>query len=148
MFATHRFVDDVVLVGGINPNSLGPGETLTPVIDMLRFEKVVFILGTGIMNGTSTIDFVVKGSATSGGTYTAIPGTAITTIVKATGDNVQAVVEVRGETVQAAGSQFLKGSLTINNTSSLAGVIVLGLLPGYGPAWRLNPASVVQILSV
>ena len=147
MLATRRFWDEMAVASTINPASLGTGEALTGAIDMSKYDKVVFVIQTGVLGASATIDFVVKGATTSGGVYTAIPGTAITAIPKASGDNVVAMVEVRGETVGMAGYSFIKGSLTVGTAASIAGVVAYGFLCNYGPASKINPATVVQTVA-
>ena len=64
------------LVGTIDPQSGGAGDYATDVVDMAKFQKVVFYVLVGAMTTNGTLDFVVKGDSASGGSYTS-PATAM-----------------------------------------------------------------------
>src|SRR4051794_12619925 len=111
-----------VAADGIHSASQSTSEKLTGAVDLSKFPQVLFVVDVGVEGTSATVDFQVKGSATSGGTYTAIAGTAITQFVKASNDNNYALVLVTAEKVQALGLgyKFVKGSLLPGTAASQA----------------------------
>ena len=73
-----------VAADGIHSASQSASEKLTGPVDLSKFRQVLFVIDSGTLGASGTLDFQVKGSNASGGTYTAISGTAITQLVKAT----------------------------------------------------------------
>ena len=73
--------------------------------------------------------------------------TYLTQIVKATGDNKQALINVKPEELDTVnGFGFVRLSLTVGVAASLASAQVLGVNPRFAPADASNQAAVVQIL--
>lgn len=137
-----------IAADGIHPASQSTSEKLTAAIDLSVFPQVLFIIDVGVEGTSATVDFQVKGSATSGGTYTAIPGTAITQFVKASNDNNYALVCVAAEKVQTLGYGFIKGSLVPGTAASQASVVAIGALTRFEPASAQNATTVAQVLSL
>src|SRR3954471_9958067 len=121
---------------GIHSASQSTSEKVTAAIDLARFRQVLFLVDSGTLGASGTLDFQVKGSATSGGSYTAISGTAITQLVKATDDNKYALVLVTTEKINALGLgyKFIKGSLLPGTAASNSAVIAIGALTRFEPA--------------
>lgn len=139
-----------VAADGIHSASQSTSEKLTGPIDLSKFRQVLFVIDSGTLGASGTLDFQVKGSSTAAGTYTAISGTAITQLVKATDDNKYAVVMVTAEKVQALGlgHAFIKGSLVPGTAAANAAVIVLGELTRFEPASDSDDPKVAQIVSL
>ncbi len=137
-----------VAADGIHSASQSTSEKLTEAIDLAKYPQVLFIVDSGTLGSSGTLDFQVKGSATSGGSYTAISGTAITQLVKASNDNQYALVLVTAEKVQALGLgyRYVKGSLLPGTAASNSAVIALGVLARFQP--ETQDASVVQTLAL
>jgi hypothetical protein len=128
-----------------SPASIAASTVLTGAIDMKNLRRVLFIIQTGVLGASATVDFKITGSATSGGTYADVTGRSITQIVKATGDNKIAILEVTAEQVGAQGWRFIKGSLTIGTAASVVGVIALGDGLRYSDAGENDIAAVAEI---
>ena len=139
-----------VAADGIHAASQSASEKLTGAVDLLKFKRAYFLIDTGTMGSSATLDFTVKASATSGGSYTAVSGSAITQLVKATDDNKYAIVEVSSEKILAAGStyRYIKGSLTPGTAACTSAVIVLGSLVNYEPASQYNATTVAQTVAL
>ena len=76
-----------------------------------------------------------------------ITGKALTQIVKATGDNKQALINVKPEELDTVnGFGFVRLSITVGTAASLAGAQILGVNPRYASADALNQAAVAQIV--
>jgi len=148
--STELFSEAVaVAADGIHSASQSTSEKLTGAVDLSKFRQVLFLIDSGTLGASGTLDFQVKGATTVAGTYTAIPGTAITQLVKATDDNKYAIVVVTAEKVSALGLNyaFLKGSLTPGTAASNSAVVVLGESVRHEPASTGNATSVAQTVA-
>lgn len=134
-----------VAADGIHSASQSTSEKLTGAVDLSIFPQVLFIVDSGTLGASGTLDFQVKGSATSGGSYTAIPNTAITQLVVASNNNQYALVLVTAEKINslALGYNFVKGSLVPGTAAANSAVVVLGGLTRFKPA-SANQASTVE----
>ncbi|SIN70743.1 hypothetical protein SAMN05444166_0290 [Singulisphaera sp. GP187] len=151
MSYTQLFTEAVaVAADGIHSASQSAAEKLTGAVDLAKFRQVLFIIDSGTLGASGTLDFQVKGSATAAGTYTAIPNTSITTLVKATDDNKYAVVGITAEKVSALGLNygFIKGSLLPGTAAANSAVVVLGELTRFEPASDSDATQVAQIVSL
>lgn len=133
---------------GIHAASQSAAEKLTGAIDLSKYRQILFLVDSGTLGASGTLDFQVKGSNASGGTYTAIAGTAITQLVKATDDNKYVLVCVRVDQVQALalGYKFIKGSLLPGTAAAISSVAVFGALGSYEPMSGSNATTVAQIV--
>ncbi len=144
-FATEKMGERLPIVGQISPASYSAGTQLTAAIDMANVRRVAFIVQTGVLGTSATVDFKITGSATSGGTYADVTGRSLTQIVKASGDNKLALLEVTAEQVGAQGWRYIKGSLTVGTAASIVGVIALGDGLRTSEAGEFDLAGVVEI---
>lgn len=132
----------LAVVGVISPASYSTGETLTAAIDMSKFHRIVVIVQTGVLGSSATLDVKATNSATSGGSYTDITGRALTQIVKASGDNKQAVLEVQANQCT---HRYVKISATVGTASSIYGLVVLAEGLQYSDAADNDLSSVAEI---
>jgi hypothetical protein len=139
-----------VAADGIHAASQSTAEKLTAAVDLSKWRKVFFLIDAGVLGTSATLDFQIKGSTAVGGTYTAISGTAITQLVKATDDGKYAVVTITAEKVWALGLgyKFVKGSLLPGTNASLASVHVLGESGRFEPVVANDATAVAQVLNV
>lgn len=145
---TERMSEAIAIpAAGIVPFAGGAGTYNTAAVPLARVRRVMFTLQVGVAANGSTVNFQVTGATTSGGSYTAIPNTAITQLT-GTGSNGSAVyeVEVTAEQVGALnlGYQFLKGQLVIATAATPSAVLVQAEVARFEPASTLNDASMVQ----
>lgn len=138
-----------IAANGIHSASQAASEQLTAAVDLSKWRQVMFLIDSGTLGASGTLDFQVKGSTASGGTYTAIPNTAITQCVVATDNNKYVIVSVRTEAVNALGLNyaFIKGSLLPGTAASNSAVIVLGEAGRFEPMANSNDATVKQIVN-
>lgn len=134
-------------VDGIHAQAVSVGSALTGAVDLGAVRQVAFLVDSGTLGSSATLDFQLLGSATSGGSYTAITGTAITTI---TASNKYAIVSTTNEYINelALGYRYIKGQVTIGTATSTVAVTVIASDTEFEPAARLNAASVVQKLEL
>ncbi|TXH18872.1 MAG: hypothetical protein E6R03_01430 [Hyphomicrobiaceae bacterium] len=143
-----KFHDKVTLVGTIDPASVSVGSVNTDVIDMSKFHKALFVLTTGVLGASATVDFGIYGDTASGGSFaTPVTGKAITQIVKASGDNVQTFVEVNGNDLRLQGFTHIRGKLTVGTAASIAAVTVLATEFNYGTADDNKLSTLGQIVA-
>jgi hypothetical protein len=120
----------LAIVATIDPANYSSGTNLSDAIDMDDHDNVMFILlGGKFDNGKSgTIDFKVKESDASGGTYHKISGKSITQFTEAGSacENSQAIINVNASEL-SAGHRFLKASMIVGGTNAVvAGALALG----------------------
>lgn len=151
MFGALQFNDVFAVLDAVHVGTATAATPkLTAAIDLSKFRKVVFIVDSGTLGSSGTLDFQVTGATTSGGSYTPIPGTAITQLVKASNDSNYAVVEISANKIEdlALGYNWIKGSLLAGTANSTSAVIALGFVTHYGPAGDNNATSVAQVLAL
>lgn len=133
------------VVSVIDPANLNNATTVGDAVDMSLFHEAMFILAMGAND--AAVDFSLTESATSGGSYTAISGKAITQETGGDDDNLQWVINLKSSEL-SAGMRYVKPSVTIGNgTTNLGCVIGIGLRPRFAPASDDDLASVDQIVT-
>jgi len=136
--------EKVAVVGTVDPDANATGEFATDWISMADYQQVMFVVMTGILVTTTTVDFKLQEAKDStGGSAADITGKAITQMT--TGDNdEQAIVNVEAEDLS---DQFthVRGVLTLTLDAGDTAVLALGLMPRYGPANDNDLASVGEI---
>lgn len=148
---TQLFSEHIVVAAdGVHSASQSAAEKLTGAVDLSKFRQVMFVIDSGTLGTSGTLDFQVKGATTAAGTYTALASSAITQLVKATDDNKYAIVTVTAEKVSALGLNyaFIKGSLLPGTAASNSAVIVLGEATRFEPASDSDATTVAQIVSL
>ena len=142
-----KFHDKMTLIGTIDPASISAGSVNTDVVDMKKYHKVIFVIATGALGTSATIDFAVHGDTSSGGSFTtAVTGKSITQLVKASHDNSQVFVEVNGNDAKLQNFTYLRGKLTVGTAASIATVLVFATEFNYGTADDNKIASLVEII--
>ncbi len=128
-----RVWEKLPVIEVIQPQAITAGATgvLTGAIDMTKYSRVIAVLLSGTLGASGTLDFKAVASATSGGTYAAITGKAITQMVKASNDNDVAIIEVDAGDVAALSKQYLKFNAVAGTANATSAVVVLGVPRGY-----------------
>ena len=147
-FQTEGKLNDFIpVVGVIQPQSITAGATgvLTAAIDMRDFQRVVGVLESGTLGTSGTLDFLALSCDTSGGTYVAISGRAITQLVKATGDNKLAVIDVRNDDLPAT-HRYVKFQIVAGTAAATSSAVVLGVPANRSEGGLLNLAAVAQVV--
>lgn len=145
--AYRTLAESFAIISTVDPDAQSASAVNTDVIDMKNFRQVMFIIATGTLGASATVDFVVKGDTTSGGSFsTTITGKSITQLVKASHDASQSVINVTAEEAAAQGYRYLRGTLTVGTAASEVGCIVLGELAHYTDARDNDLASVVEVI--
>lgn len=151
MFGSLQFNDVFAVLDGVHASTLTAGTAkLTAAIDLTKHRKVLFVVDTGTLGTSGTLDFQVQGSLTSAGSYTLIPNTAITQLVVASNNTNYVLVEVSASKIADLGLGYLwlKGSLLAGTANSTSACLVFGFVDHYGQAADNNAATVVQVLTL
>jgi len=135
--------EKIGLVAKLAPVNGNNAATPTTVFHARHFHEYMAILQVGVID--QAVDFKLQCSDAQNGTYTDIPGKAITQI-PATGDGTERVIDLLTEEIPV-GRPWIRALVTVGNgTSSLVSVIVLGVRPRVGPASDNDMATVGQIV--
>ena len=148
MFPNAKASELLTILATIDPVSQAAGTVTTGWINVANHHALVAVIQTGALGTSATLDAKLQQAMDSSGTSAKdITGKALTQIVKATGDNKQALINVKPEELDTVnGFGFVRLSLTVGVAASLASAQVLGVSPRFAPADASNQAAVVQIL--
>lgn len=146
MYTNAKLAEALSLLGTIDPVSQGVGSVTTGWLSAANHERFMAVIQTGVLGAAATLDGKLQQATDSSGTGAKdITGKAITQIVKATGDNKQALINLRAEELDLANNfTYFRLSLTVAAAASLVGASVFGGVPKTLPASGLNQAGVVQ----
>lgn len=143
-----KFAERTAVLATIDPVSQGAGTVSTGWVSMSQVNSVAALIQTGVLGTSATVDAKLQQAQDSSGTGAKdITGKAITQIVKASGDNKQAIVECRDTELDVTGGfSYVRLSITVGTAASLVGASLLGTNPSYIPASSQNQSGVVQLI--
>lgn len=136
------------LLATIDAASEAAGTVTTGWVSAKNHLAFLAIIATGVLGASATIDAKIEQATTVGGAgVKAVAGKAITQIVKASGDNKQALINFKGQDLDTEGGfAFVRVSVTVGTAASIVGATLLGGAPRYEPASAFNQAGVVQVV--
>ena len=148
MFPNAKGSELLSVLATIEPAAQAAGTVTTGWISVANYHGFLSLVQTGVLGTSATVDAKLQQAVDSTGTGAKdITGKAITQIVKATGDNKQALINVKPEELDTVnGFGFVRLLLTVGAAASQTSAQVLGLNPRFAPADGSNLASVVQVL--
>jgi hypothetical protein len=148
MFPNSKPSEISALLGVVSPISQTAGTVTSAWVSMTDFLNLMAVIQTGVLGASATVDAKLQQATDSSGTNAKdITGKAITQIVKASGDNKQAIINLRGGELDVAGGfAFVQLSLTVGTAASQVSAAILGMNPRYADASAFNPTSVVQVV--
>lgn len=140
--------DRVAVAAAINPQSGAVGTLVSGWISMADFGRVAALIQTGVLGAAATVDAKIQQATSAAGAGAKdITGKAITQIVKASGDNKQAWINVSSQDLDANGGfTHVQLSITIAAAASLVSGVLFGADARYGSPASADAASVVQIV--
>ena len=146
MNANLKYVEQAAVLATIDPVSQGAGAVTTGWVSAANFHRLAAVIQTGVLGTAATVDAKLQQASDSSGTGAKdVTGKAITQIVKATGDNKQAVIEMSGDELDVTnGFSYVRLSITVGAAASLVAAQLLGVNPRFAPASAFNQAGVVQ----
>lgn len=140
MDINRNITESMAVLGVIHSASQGTGTVNTTNVNTALHRRVRFRVDVGVVGASGTVNFQIAASATSGGTYTVVPNTAIVAIT--TSNNI-AEVEIRAINLQSLGvGPWIQGQLAIGVAASQVSVTVDGTVDRYEPASDNNIAGV------
>lgn len=136
------------LLATLDAASVAAGTVTTGWVAAQHHLAFLAIIATGVLGAGATIDAKIEQATTVGGAgVKAVAGKAITQIVKASGDNKQALVNFKAQDLDTEGGfGFVRVSVTVGTAASIVGATLLGGAPRYEPAAAFNQAAVVQVV--
>ena len=149
MFPNAKGSEELSILATIDPVSQGAGTVTTGWVNVANYHALLAVIQTGVLGVAATLDGKVQQAQDNAGTGVKDVATkAIVQIVKATGDNKQALINLKPEDVDNInGVGFIRLSLTVGVAASLVSGQLLGVNPRYATADAFNQAGVVQIIS-
>ncbi|MBL0419761.1 hypothetical protein JI739_05305 [Ramlibacter sp. AW1] len=141
-----KFAERTAVLATLDPASVAAGTVVTTWVPVANFHSFAALINTGVLGTAATLDAKLRQATDATGTGAKdIPGKAIAQIVKASGDNKQAIVECRSDDLDHDGGfAWVALSATVGVAASIFSATLLGVHPRYAPASAFNQASVVQ----
>jgi hypothetical protein len=148
MFPNAKGSELLSVLATIDPAAQAVGTLTTGWISVANHHGFLSLVQTGVLGTSATVDAKLQQALDNSGTSAKdITGKAITQIVKATGDNKQALISVKPEELDTVnGFGFVRLSVTVGVAASQTSAQVLGLNPRFAPADASNQAAVVQVI--
>jgi hypothetical protein len=149
MYPNALISEELAVLATLDPVSQAAATVTTGWIDAAKFEHFMALIQTGVLGAAATVDAKLQQANTAGGGGAKdIANKAIAQIVKATGDNKQAAINLRATELDINnGFRWFRLSLTVGTAASLVGAVVVGADPANGLASEANQAGVVQLVS-
>ena len=148
MYPNSKASEMLALLATIDPATQAAGAVSTGWVSVANHLGFLALVQTGVLGTSATVDAKLQQALDSAGTGAKdISGKAITQIVKATGDNKQALVNVKPEELDTVnGFGFVRVIVTVGVAASITSAQLLGVNPRYAPADLGNQAAVVQVI--
>ena len=136
------------ILGSIDPISQGAGTVTSGYVSVKNHLALMALISTGVMGASGTIDAKLQQAQDSGGTGVKdVTGKAIVQILKAAGDNKQALINLKVADLDTEGGfGFVRLSITVGTAASLVGGYLYGMHPRYEDASAFNQAGTVQVI--
>ena len=149
MFPNAKGSEELSILATIDPISQGAGTVSTGWVSLVNFHALLAVIQTGVLGASATLDAKLQQAQDNVGTGVKdIASKAIVQIVKATGDNKQALINMKPEDLDNInGFGFVRLSLTVGVAASLISAQLLGVNARYASADAFDQAGVVQIIS-
>jgi hypothetical protein len=147
MLPSAKISEQAAVLATINPVSTNTTVT-SGWVSAANCERFLALIQTGVLGTSATVDAKLQQATDASGTGVKdVTGKAITQIVKASGDNVQAEINLRAEELDVNGGfAFVRLSVTVGTAASLVSGVLLGGVAKNLPASAFNQAGVVQIV--
>ena len=148
MFPNAKGSEELSILATLDPASQAAGTVTTGWVPVANFHALLGVVETGLLGVAATLDAKFQQAQDNIGTGAKdVTGKAIVQIVKATGDNKQALINLKPEDIDNAnGFGYVRLSLTVGVAASIVAGKVVGMNPRYATADAFNQAAVVQII--
>ncbi len=140
--------ESIALLGVIAPSAQAAGAAVSGWISAAQFQKFLAIVAAGTFGASATVDAKIQQATDSSGTGAKdITGKAITQLLAAGGNNVQAEINLDAQDLDTNGGfSYVQLSVTVGTAATGTSAVLLGLGGRLGPASNFNAASVAQIV--
>ena len=148
MFTNSKASEMLAILATIDPASQSAGTATTGWVSVANHHGLLAVVQTGVLGTLATVDAKLQQATDSSGAGAKdVAGRAITQIVKATGDNKQALINLKPEELDTLnGFGFVRVAVTVGVAASITGTQLLGVNPRFAPADAGNQAAVVQVI--
>jgi len=149
MFANALMSELMAIKATLSPQSLSAGSATTTWVPAGEVHRHLFLLQTGTLGANATVDARVLQATDAAGTGAkVVPNKIITQIVKASGDDKQALINVRPAELDAAnGFGFIALRVTVGTAASLVSAVHLAGAPRHTPVSAIQQAAVVETIA-
>jgi hypothetical protein len=146
MLPNVKLSEKVAILATLDPASVAASTVVSTWVPVANVGLVTALLKTGVLGASATVDAKLRQATDNSGTSAKdITGKTITQIVKATGDNKQAMIEVRPEELDVNGGfGYVALSVTVGTAASILDAVLIGSNPRFAPASAFNQAAVVH----
>jgi hypothetical protein len=146
MFHNLNLSSRIALLGGISPRAAAVGSVSTPWLDIQMLFTVMALISIGAFGANATIDAQIE-QATDGNGANAkvVPGSQITQLVAAGGNDRQAQIDLRQEDFDRnAGFRYFRLTVTVGGAATQLAALILGTDFRAGNGTSNDAASVAQ----
>lgn len=128
MFNNLNLSSRIALLGGISPRAAAAGAVSTPWLDMQMLFTVMVLVSIGAFGAGATVDVQIEQATdVNGANAKPVPGSQITQLVAAGGNDRQAQIDLRQEDFDKnAGFRFFRVTVTIGGAATQLAAMVLG----------------------
>ena len=146
MYLNQKPSESLAVLGTIDPVSQAPGTITTGWVDAGQYFSLMALIQTGVLGASATVDAKLQQAQDNSGTNVKdVTGKAITQIVKASGDNKQALINIKGADFDVEGGfRYARLSITVGTAASLVGAALFGCYPRIAPV--SNQSATVQVV--
>ena len=148
MFTNSKASEMLAILATIDPASQAAGAISSGWVSAANHLGFLAVVQTGVLGTSATVDAKLQQALDATGTGAKdITGRAIIQIVKATGDNKQALINVKPEDLDTVnGFGFVRVTVTVGAAASVTSAQLIGVNPRFAPADAANQAAVVQVI--
>ena len=148
MFPNAKGSELFSVLATIDPASQAVGTVTTGWISAGNHHSLLALVQSGVLGTGATLDAKLQQATDASGTGAKdVTGKAITQIVKASGDNKQALINLRPDDLDVTnGYSYVRLSLTVAVAASLTAAQLLGFNSRFAPGDASNQAAVAQVV--
>jgi hypothetical protein len=138
--------EHMAVLATLDPASVAASTVVTTWVPVKNFLALMALIETGVLGASATLDAKLRQATDAAGTGAKdITGKSLVQIVKATGDNKQAFINMKVADLDTEGGfAFVALSVTIGTAASIFGAQLFGMFPRFEDAAAFNQAAVVQ----
>lgn len=144
-----KLTEKLAVLATLDPASVAASTVLTAYVPIAKWGSLLALIQTGVMGAAGTLDAKLVQATSSGGAGVKdVTGKALVQVVKATGDNVQAMIEMREQDIDSTNgfTHVALSVTTVGAAASIYGAALFGGNPHMAPASGSNQTAVKQVV--